>query len=62
MTGRPKFEMKTTSTAQYAADAANNSCLLAFVSKDMAAENNKVNTMRTPMAEKIDCDDPRLVR
>jgi hypothetical protein len=42
--------MKTTSTAQYAALAANSSCLRAFVSKDIAAANSNVNTISTPMA------------
>jgi hypothetical protein len=33
--------MKTTSTAQYAAVAANTSCLLALVHKEMAVANAK---------------------
>jgi hypothetical protein len=40
----------TTSTAQYAAAAANSSCLFALVSKDMAAVNKSVNTINTPIA------------
>jgi hypothetical protein len=44
--------MKTTRTAQYAADAANNSCRSALVRRDIAAENRRVKTIRTPMAEK----------
>jgi hypothetical protein len=47
--------MKTTRTAQYAALAANSSCLLAFVNNDIAAENKSVKTTRTPMALKVDC-------
>jgi hypothetical protein len=42
--------MNTTNTAQYAALAANSSCLFAFVSSDMAAANKSVNTINTPMA------------
>jgi hypothetical protein len=42
--------MNTTKIAQYAADAANISCRAAFVSTDMAALNNKVNTISTPTA------------
>jgi hypothetical protein len=49
--------MKTTRTAQYAALAANNSCLLAFVNNDIAAENKSVKTTRTPIALKVDCVD-----
>lgn len=53
--------MKTTSTAQYAADAANSSCRLAFVREDMAAENKRVNTTRTPMAVNVEERVPMLV-
>jgi hypothetical protein len=42
--------MKTTNTAQYAALAANSSCLRALVSRDIAAANNSVKTINTPMA------------
>jgi hypothetical protein len=45
--------MKTTNTAQYAALAANSSCLRAFVSSDMAAANNSVKTIKTPIAANI---------
>lgn len=45
--------IKTTRTAQYAALAANSSCLLAFVRKDKAAANRSVNTIKTPIAENI---------
>ena len=41
---------KTTKTAQYAAAAANNSCLFAFVSSDIAAANSSVKTIKTPIA------------
>lgn len=54
--------MKTTSTAQYAADAANSSCLCALVSNDMAAENSRVNTTSTPMASNVESLCPILVR
>ena len=54
--------MKTTSTAQYAADAANSSCLCALVSNDMAAENSRVKTTSTPMASKVEFLSPMLVR
>lgn len=50
----PKLLMKTTSTAQYAAEAANSSCLCAFVSRDSEAEKRRVKTTRTPMALKVD--------
>ena len=40
----------TTSTAQYAAAAANSSCLFALVSSDIAAANKRVNTINTPIA------------
>jgi len=46
--------MKTTRTAQYAALAANNSCLFAFVSSDIAAANKRVKTISTPIAANID--------
>jgi hypothetical protein len=55
--GPLKLLMKTTRTAQYAALAANNSCLLAFVNSDIAAENKSVKTTRTPIALKVDCGD-----
>lgn len=45
-----KFPINTTKIAQYAALAANNSCLAALVSNDMAALNNNVNTINTPTA------------
>ena len=47
--------MKTTRTAQYAAEAAKISCRLATVSAPIAAENNRVNTMRTAIAVNIAC-------
>jgi hypothetical protein len=40
----------TTKTAQYAATAANSSCLFAFVSIDIAAAKRCVKTVNTPMA------------
>jgi hypothetical protein len=46
--------MKTTSTAQYAADAANSSCLLAFVSTDMAVEKSRVKTRSMPTAPNVE--------
>ena len=45
--------MKTTSTAQYAALAANSSCRLAFVNSDIAAANKSVKTINTPIAANI---------
>jgi hypothetical protein len=45
--------INTTSTAQYAALAANSSCLFAFVRSDMAAANKSVNTINTPIAANI---------
>jgi hypothetical protein len=42
--------MNTTRIAQYAAEAANISCLAAFVNTDMAALKSKVKTIRTPTA------------
>jgi hypothetical protein len=42
--------MKTTNTAQYAALAANSSCLRALVSRDIAAANSRVKTINTPIA------------
>jgi hypothetical protein len=54
--------MNTTSTAQYAALAANNSCRRAFVNMLIAAEKSSVNTTRTPMASKVPvCPVPKLV-
>lgn len=44
--------MKTTRTAQYAALAANNSCLLAFVSNVIVAAKRSVKIIKTPMAAK----------
>ena len=52
--GPVKLQMKTTRIAQYAALAANNSCLLAFVNSDIAAENRRVKTTSTPMALKVE--------
>lgn len=57
----PKLLMKTTSTAQYAAEAAKSSCRAAFVNSDIAAEKRSVNTMRTPMASKTPVRVPKLV-
>lgn len=45
--------MKTTSMAQYAALAANNSCLFALVNKDIAAAKSSVKIIITPIAAKI---------
>ena len=42
--------MKTTNIAQYAALAANSSCLAALVRRLMAAEKSNVKTIRTPTA------------
>lgn len=53
MFGPVKLPMNTTKIAQYAADAANISCLAAFVNTDMAALNNRVKTIRTPTALKV---------
>jgi hypothetical protein len=49
--------MKTTRTAQYAAEAAKISWRRATVSAPMAAENNKVNIIRTAMAVTMACGD-----
>jgi hypothetical protein len=53
--------MKTTSTAQYAALAANSSCLFAFVSRLIAAEKSSVKTTRIPTASKVELRFPREV-
>lgn len=45
--------MNTTKIAQYAAEAANISCLAAFVKTDIAALNSRVKTIRTPTALKV---------
>ena len=45
-----KLLMKTTKTAQYAADAANNSCLFAVVRDDMAKPNSRVKMIKIPIA------------
>jgi hypothetical protein len=45
--------MNTTRIAQYAAEAANISCLAAFVNTDIAALKSRVKTMRTPTALKV---------
>lgn len=45
--------MKTTRIAQYAALAANNSCLAAFVSSDMAALKSNVKTISKPTALRV---------
>lgn len=42
--------MNTTRIAQYAADAANISCLAAFVKILIQLLNNRVNTINTPTA------------
>jgi hypothetical protein len=42
--------MKTTKIAQYAADAANSSCLAALVKRLIAALKSNVNTISTPTA------------
>jgi len=59
----PKFPMNTTNTAQYAAEAAKSSCLFAFVSKLIAAENSRVKTTRIPTASKVEWEvrSPTLV-
>lgn len=56
-----KLLMKTTNTAQYAADAANSSCRRAFVNKDIAAEKRSVKTIKTPTASKVELRDPMHV-
>jgi len=48
--------MNTTRMAQYAAEAANISCLAAFVRTESAALNRSVNTMSTPTALKVFLD------
>jgi hypothetical protein len=48
--GPVKFPMNTTRIAQYAALAANISCLAALVNTLMAALNSSVNTISTPTA------------
>jgi hypothetical protein len=53
--------MKTTSTAQYVALAANSSCRLAFVINDIAIEKRKVKTMRIPKASKVEFRLPIVV-
>jgi hypothetical protein len=53
-----KFEMNTTSTAQYAALAANNSCLFAFVKRLIAAEKSSVNTTSIPTASNVELRSP----
>jgi hypothetical protein len=53
-----KFEMKTTSTAQYAALAANSSCLFALVRRLMAAEKSSVKTTNIPTASKVELRSP----
>ena len=53
--------MKTTNTAQYAAEAANNSCRLALVNRDMAAEKSSVKTTRMPTASKVEFRSPMQV-
>lgn len=45
-----KFPINTTKIAQYAALAANNSCLAALVNRLIAALNSSVNTINTPTA------------
>ena len=57
-----KLLMKTTSTAQYTAEAAKSSCLCALVRRDIAAEKRRVKTTRTPIALKVDCCAPIAVR
>src|SRR5215469_16280270 len=52
-----KLLIKTTRTAQYAAEAAKISWRRATVSAPIAAENNRVNTMRTAMAVNVACED-----
>jgi hypothetical protein len=56
-----KLEMNTTSTAQYAALAANNSCLFAFVKRLIAAENSSVKTTRIPTASNVELRFPTEV-
>lgn len=53
MFGPVKFPMNTTKIAQYAALAANISCLAAFVSTLIAALKRSVNTISTPTALKV---------
>jgi hypothetical protein len=50
--------MNTTSTAQYAALAANNSCLFALVKRLMATEKSSVNTTNIPTASKVELRSP----
>lgn len=53
-----KFEMNTTSTAQYAALAANNSCRFASVKRLIAAEKSRVKTTRIPTASNVESRSP----
>lgn len=46
--------MNTTSTAQYAAEAAKSSCLVALVKLDMAMPKSKVKTISIPIASNGD--------
>ena len=50
--------MNTTSTAQYAALAANNSCLFALVKRLIAAEKRSVKITRMPTASKVELRSP----
>jgi hypothetical protein len=56
-----KLLMKTTNTAQYAAEEANNSCRFACVKSDIDTENNNVNTTRIPTASNVGFRFPMLV-
>jgi hypothetical protein len=47
-----KLPINTTKTAQYAAQAAKSSCLLAVVKMDIAILKTTVKTIRIPIASK----------
>lgn len=51
----PTLLMKTTRTAQYAAEAAKSSCRRALVRRDIAAEKRRVKTTRIPIALNVEC-------
>lgn len=52
-----KLLMKTTKTAQYAADAAKISWRRATVRAPIAPENKSVKMIRTPIARNVECSD-----
>jgi hypothetical protein len=53
--------MNTTSTAQYAALAANSSCLFALVKRLIAAEKSSVKTTNIPTASNVEFRSPTEV-